>query len=336
MPFLALLAAIGVAAAVFSAIATRALIPLLTQAGIVARPNARSLHSEPTPLGGGAAPVAAIAIAWIALALAGRLGGGELLVLLGAALLAAVSWFDDKAGVTAGGRLVVQILVVALTLALHPFPGPVFQSWLPPLAEHAATALIWVWFVNLFNFMDGADGLAASEAVAIGAGLVLVTAFGAARDPATAASAAAVAGAAFGFLVWNWAPARIFMGDVGSIPLGYLLGFLLLRLASEGRWKAALILPLYFLADATITLARRALRGEKVWRAHRQHFYQRAVLDGLGHAATVGRIIVANLALIACAWAAENGFGWAALAAAAGVVAILLVVLARARYTGAR
>jgi hypothetical protein len=96
-------------------------------------------------------------------------------------------------------------------------------------------------------------------------------------------------------------------------------------------WRAALILPLYFLADATITLVRRALRGEKVWQAHRQHFYQRAVLGGLGHAAMVRRVIVANLALIACAWAAENGYGVGGLGAACLVVAILLVVLARAR-----
>jgi UDP-N-acetylmuramyl pentapeptide phosphotransferase/UDP-N-acetylglucosamine-1-phosphate transferase len=188
----------------------------------------------------------------------------------------------------------------------------------------------------LFNFMDGADGLAASEAAAIGAGMLLVTAFGAAHDPAVAAAAAAIAGAALGFLAWNWAPARVFMGDVGSVPLGYLIGFLLLRLAAQGWWRAAVILPLYFLADATITLARRALRGEKIWQAHRRHFYQRAVLAGLSHAAAVCRVTAANLALIACAWAAENGFAVAALAAAGVIVAILLVALARPRYTGTK
>ena len=94
--------------------------------------------------------------------------------------------------------------------------------------------------------------------------------------------------------MWNWAPARIFLGDVGSVPLGYLLGFLLLEPAARGAWKVALILPLYFLADATITLLRRLVRGERVWQAHREHFYQRAVQRGLGHAAVVRRVIAAD------------------------------------------
>src|SRR6202034_2619980 len=118
---------------------------------------------------------------------------------------------------------------------------------------------------------------------------------GTALDPAIAASAAAIAAAALGFLVWNWAPARIFMGDVGSIPLGYALGYLLLEIARRGWWKAALILPLYFLADATLTLLRRLARGERVWQAHREHFYQRAVQRGLGHAAVVTRVIHADI-----------------------------------------
>jgi UDP-N-acetylmuramyl pentapeptide phosphotransferase/UDP-N-acetylglucosamine-1-phosphate transferase len=129
--------------------------------------------------------------------------------------------------------------------------------------------------------------------------------------------------------VWNWAPARIFLGDVGSVPLGFLLGFLLLDEAARGRWKLALILPLYFLADATIILLRRVARGERVWQAHRQHFYQRAVQRGFGHAAVTSRVIAANLLLIGCGWAAENGAGWYALAAAAVIVLLLLASLAQ-------
>jgi len=138
----------------------------------------------------------------------------------------------------------------------------------------------------------------------------------------------AIAGAAAAFLLFNFHPARIFLGDIGSVPLGYLLGFLLLGAAAEGHWKIALILPLYFLADATVTLARRLARGEPVWRAHRQHFYQRAVQRGLGHGAVVRRVIAADLLLIACGWASENGWEIAALAAAAVVVLALLFSLA--------
>ena len=148
-------------------------------------------------------------------------------------------------------------------------------------------------------------------------------------DPALRSLAAAVTGAAIGFLVWNWSPARVFLGDVGSVPLGYVLGFLLLGLTVRGDWRIALILPLYFLADATITLTRRLLRGERVWQAHREHFYQQAVRRGLGHAAVVERVIAADLMLIGCGWAAENGWSATALAASAATVAILLTALAR-------
>jgi UDP-N-acetylmuramyl pentapeptide phosphotransferase/UDP-N-acetylglucosamine-1-phosphate transferase len=110
--------------------------------------------------------------------------------------------------------------------------------------------------------------------------------------------------------------------------VGYVLGLLVLDVAARGGWKIALILPLYFLADATLTLLRRLARGEPVWQAHRQHFYQRAVQRGLGHAAVVRRVIAADLILIACGWASENGWGFAALAVAALAVAALLASLA--------
>src|SRR5580704_17593169 len=169
--------------------------------------------------------------------------------------------------------------------------------------------------------MDGIDGLAGSEAAAIGAGLLLFASIGAGADPALRTLAAVVTGAAIGFLVWNWSPAWIFFGDVGSVPLGYVLGFLLLDLAVRGFWKIALILPLYFLADATITLARRLLRGERVWEAHREHFYQQAVRRGLGHAAVVERVIAADLVLIGCGWGSENGWGSISLALSAAMTA---------------
>ena len=202
-------------------------------------------------------------------------------------------------------------------------PGPLDPFHL------VAIGVVWIWWINLFNFMDGIDGLAGCEAAAIGAGLLLFASVGAGADPALRALAAAVTGAAIGFLVWNWSPARIFLGDVGSVPLGYVLGFLLLGLAVRGNWRIALILPLYFLADATITLTRRILRGERVWQAHREHFYQQAVRRGLGHAAVAERVIAADLVLIGCGWASENGWGSISLAVSAATVAILLAALAR-------
>ena len=323
-----LLVAISAATGLIACLGTRALIPLLRRAAVLDHPNERSLHAAPTPRGGGIALVGAILLAWLALIVAGAVAPRLLVVLFGAALLAAISWIDDLRGLSPGTRLLAQLVAVTIgMLSLMP-AGPVFQFWLMPGLDAVAVGLMWLWFVNLFNFMDGIDGLAGSEAAAIGIGLVLFATLGTGSDPGLAALAATAGAAALGFLVWNWAPARIFLGDVGSVPLGYLIGFLLLGVTAEGGWKIALILPLYFLADSTITLLRRLFRGERVWLPHHQHFYQRAVQRGLGHAEIVYRVIAADVVLVGCGWASENGWGIPALGAAAVVVAVLLLSLA--------
>jgi len=325
VPYAWLSAAIVAGAGLIACLGTRALIALLGRAAVFDRPNERSLHAAPTPRGAGIAVIAAILVAWLSLAAIGP-GGMPVLwpVLAGALLLFGISWLDDLRGLAPAPRLLVQAVAVGLgMLALAP-AGRVLQGWLAAVPDAAGAALLWLWFVNLFNFMDGIDGLAGSEAAALGIGLMLFAGSGVGYDPGLLWLAAASGAAALGFLVWNWAPARIFLGDVGSVPLGFLLGFLLLRVAAQGHWKIALILPLYFLADATITLLRRLARSEPVWQAHRQHFYQRAAQRGLGHAAVVRRIIAANLVLIGCGWASENGWGVAALAVAAAAVLALL------------
>ncbi|MBV8491851.1 MAG: glycosyltransferase family 4 protein [Alphaproteobacteria bacterium] len=309
---------------------TGALIPLLRRHAVLDRPNERSLHDIPTPRGGGIAVIGAIMLAWVALSASGQLPYPARPILLGVLLLAAVSWADDVRGLPPMVRLAVQLVAIGLVLRAGLLPGLVFQGWLSPALDGIATAVVWLWFVNLFNFMDGIDGLAGVEAAAIGVGLLLFAAVGSEMDPGLAAAPAAIAAAALGFLVWNWAPARIFLGDVGSVPLGYLLGFLLLDQAARGHWEIALILPLYFLADATITLLRRLLRGERVWEAHRSHFYQRAVQRGFGHAAVVQRVVVANIVLIGCGWAAANGWPILGLAAAGITVIVLLGWMAAA------
>jgi UDP-N-acetylmuramyl pentapeptide phosphotransferase/UDP-N-acetylglucosamine-1-phosphate transferase len=323
MPF-ALVAAIVAGAGLIAWAGTAGLIPLLRRRAVLDHPNQRSLHATPTPRGGGIAVIAAIVLAWWALTALGLLPRPAAPILISAVLLAAVSWADDVRGLPVAVRLAVQLVAIGLVLRAGLPAGLVFQGWLPPALDGIATALLWLWFVNLFNFMDGIDGLAGSEAAAIGVGLLLFAAVGIGQNPGLAALAAAIVAAAAGFLVWNWAPARIFLGDVGSVPLGYLLGFLLLDQAARGRWRLALILPLYFLADATITLLRRLARREPVWEAHRRHFYQRAVQRGFGHAAVVRRVIAADVLLVGCGWIAENG--WPILGLVIAVIAVLLLL----------
>jgi len=325
------LAAVVFATGFISWLATGALIPILRWRSVLDRPNARSSHLAPIPRGGGIAVTGSILLAWIVLRQTGLVGSIASGTLLGAAILAVVSWIDDLRGLTPGVRLLAQAVAVLIGILALPEARNELDVWLGPAVYYAAIGLIWIWWINLFNFMDGIDGLAASEAAAIGAGLLLFASIGQGVDPGAAVLAAAVIGGATGFLLWNWSPARIFLGDVGSIPLGYLSGFLLLDLATRGHWKIALILPIYFIADATITLLRRLLRGERVWEPHRQHFYQRAVRGGLDHAAVVKRVIAADLLLILCGWTAENGWGIVSLVAAIVIVAILMAALARGR-----
>ncbi len=311
----------------------------LSRRGIVDRPNARSSHQSPRPRGGGLALIPVVLLAWLGCALlapAELLPAGFYGVVLGAALLALLSWVDDLRDLTARARLLVQIIAVLFGLSasglLPPADSVLTQGLLPGWFEAAGLALAWLWFVNLYNFMDGIDGITGSQSVALGLGLALVATLAGLAWPWTALPLLAAAACA-GFLIWNWQPARIFLGDVGSVPLGYLFGWLLLSAAREGLWAAALILPLYYLADATFTLLRRALRGDDLTRAHREHFYQRA-LARLDHGAVVGRIAVANVALIALAAATvvpgDEATQFLALGGAAGVVAVLLVALGRA------
>ncbi|WP_207457904.1 glycosyltransferase family 4 protein [Azospirillum sp. SYSU D00513] len=299
-----------------------AVLRYLTERRILDVPNARSSHQKATPRGGG---WAIVLTALPALALIGAAYGwlGQILpVLTGAAALIAVSWVDDRRTLSARLRFAVQAACVALGLLVLPADALVLQGLLPWWADRALTALAWLWFINLYNFMDGIDGLAGSETVLIGTGIAsLSLAVGA--FPPLGVAGAALAGAAAGFLTHNWSPARMFMGDVGSVPLGYLLGFLLISLSLEGHWIAALILPAYYLTDATVTLLRRALRGEEVWKAHREHFYQRAA-DGIKrHDRVVLTIIAYSLGLVAAAVLSPSAGPWTLLAAALLVAALI-------------
>lgn len=306
---------------------TPAVLRYLRRSRILDRPNERSSHKLPTPRGGGLAVAPAVLVGWaVASSVPGPLAGWGWVAIAGTILLMITSWADDRHTLPALPRLFAHAGVVAGALVMLPGHALVFQGWLPFWADRMVAGIGWLWFVNLYNFMDGIDGITGVETASIGIGIALVAALaGAATGTVPLALACAAAGLAF--LVWNWHPARIFLGDVGSIPLGFLLGGLLIHLALAGQLAAALILPAYYLADATITITKRALRGERIWQAHRTHFYQRAVQGGRSHAQVAAAIIAANLALMACALVAAAGRPWEGLAASIGVTALLLLLL---------
>jgi UDP-N-acetylmuramyl pentapeptide phosphotransferase/UDP-N-acetylglucosamine-1-phosphate transferase len=304
----------------------------------MARPNARSSHREPTPQGGGIAVVAAtLVVACGAAALSPALaqnGGSQLLVLTATtALLAVVGAIDDVRSSPAAVRLALQCIAVGALVAMFPRELQVLPH-VPWWIERAGFFLAGVWFVNLVNFMDGIDWMTVAEFVPVSGALLLLGLAGTLPLlPATIA--AALLGAILGFAPFNKPVARLFLGDVGSLPMGLLLGWLLLQLAGAGHVAAAIILPLYYLLDATITLARRIVRGERFWQAHRSHFYQRATDNGFSVPAVVARVALVNLALAALALVSVAAHTAAvsliALAASVAIVAWLLFAFSRAK-----
>lgn len=232
-------------------------------------PNDRSLHGVPTPRTGGLGLFLGAAIAWLVT------GAGALayLALLTAAI-SATFLIDDVRSLSVGVRFAAQFIAAI---------GFVIASGVQPIWLLPVLVLGIVWSMNLYNFMDGANGLAGGMAV-IGFGAYALAALaGGASDLAIVS--AIVAGAALGFLAWNFDPARIFLGDAGSIPLGFLAAAIGVLGWQQGVWPFWFPLLVFspFVLDATVTLVRRALRGEKVWQAHKVHYYQRLVGLGWSH-----------------------------------------------------
>ena len=322
----------SLAAGAASWLATGGVLRLLRSRGVLDIPNERSSHSSPTPRGGGIALVSVLLAVWFVFWLydAGDAAAPHLwIILVAGAALALLSWVDDvRGGLPAILRLGAQAIAVGAGLFALPVGGAVFQGALPPVLDLALSGLIWLWFLNLFNFMDGIDGIAGSQTASAGLGLFALAVI----CPAAAGLGAyglALAAVALGFLPWNWQPARIFLGDVGSVPLGFAIGWLLLSLATFGLWQAALLLVLYFVADASFTLVRRLIRGERIWRAHHQHYYQVAVADGRSHAHVVSVVTAVNLLLagLALATSLSAAFAWGALGVGLLLTAALLCYL---------
>ncbi|MBB4264611.1 MraY family glycosyltransferase [Roseospira visakhapatnamensis] len=311
----------------------------LRRRALLDHPNARSSHSVPTPRGGGLAvmAVAVPLLAWDAATRPATMGGGlPWALILGGVGLAVVSWWDDLRNLPARARLLAHVMACVAGLLLLPLPGPVFQGWLPGVLDPLAAVLAWAWFVNLVNFMDGIDGITGVETVTVGLALALLATVPAVGGLPVAAPLI-LAGAMAGFLVWNWHPARLFLGDVGSVPLGYLLGGLLVMLAASGAWAAALIAPAYYWGDATLTLLVRAARRRPLAQAHREHAYQRAVQAGLSHARVSTVIATVNAVLVGLALASALWTPWPPLAAAAVLVLATLALLHRPpRWLGGR
>jgi UDP-N-acetylmuramyl pentapeptide phosphotransferase/UDP-N-acetylglucosamine-1-phosphate transferase len=300
----------------------------------LARPNARSSHKVPTPQGGGIAVVAATTIVVVVAETFFPIQLGDQLrlsiVFASAIGLTLVGVTDDLRPLDAIPRLMLQTAAVAAVVAtlpadMHILPG--VPWWL----DRAFMLVGGVWLVNLVNFMDGIDWMSVAEIVPATAALGLFGLIGVLPPDATLV-ALAMCGAMIGFAPFNRPVAQIFLGDVGSLPIGLLLGWLLAVLAGGGHFAAAALLPLYYLADATITLMRRLVNGEPIMQAHRSHFYQRALDNGSSVNQIVARVFALNVALGLLALVTLLS-GSALVGVAAFVTGLVLVALLLAAFS---
>jgi len=277
------------------------------------QPNARSLHVTAVPRSGGLA------------VLAGWLAGtiwlpGPKPWLAPVLALTAVSFFDDRRGVHPALRLAVQLGASAAWV------------WLAsPGANVVLATVLIVWTTNLYNFMDGSDGLAGAMAI-VGFGALAAGSWSA--GSAAWSVIAALAAASVPFLAYNAPPARIFLGDAGSVPMGFLAAVFGLTGCAQGWWPAwfPVLVFLPFIADASITLGLRLARGARIWQAHREHGYQHLVQLGWGHTRTLG--LYACL-MLGCAGSALSALLWApalGVSALALWVGILTLVYALIEY----
>jgi Fuc2NAc and GlcNAc transferase len=326
---------------VASALLTRAMCTKALSGGVLDVPNARSSHRVPTPRGGGVAIVAASTVAYAVFVKLGVLSRDLGVALLGGGLaVATVGFLDDRRSVPPAVRLVIHIGAALWALWwLGGFSSLQIGSTVVTLGAAGCVlgVLGIVWVLNLFNFMDGIDGIAGSEAIFIAVAAALLNVHGGSPEVLTAGLLFGAACA--GFLVWNWPPAKIFMGDVGSGYSGYVLG--VLGLAASRHHPAAiwvwLILGGVFFVDATITLIHRLARGEALHQAHRIHAYQWLARRWGSHQRVTISILAVNLFwLLPCAVFASakpTQAAWVALLALTPLVALAVAAGAGRRET---
>jgi UDP-N-acetylmuramyl pentapeptide phosphotransferase/UDP-N-acetylglucosamine-1-phosphate transferase len=320
-----------VAAALICAGLIKLLLPLLRLYAL-ARPNARSSHRAPTPQGAGIAVVAASLSVAGAAAVSAELAVPAVLF-CATLLIALVGFIDDVRPIPVLPRLLLQAACVG-AVSFWLAPDLRIVPAIPLAVERGLILLAGLWFVNLVNFMDGLDLMTAAEVVPI-TGAIMLLGLIEQFPPFTTLLTAALFGAMIGFSPFNRPVANVFLGDVGSLPIGLLLGWCLLQLALHGQLTAALLFPLYYLADATITLLRRMLKRQPFWAAHRTHFYQRATDNGFSVPEVVGCVFAHNMLLAALAIAStfttSTVLRVLALAAGMAAVGLLLSMFSRRR-----
>lgn len=283
--------------AVLSWLLVGAALRVARGANMLDLPGERQSHTEPTPTGGGAGIVVATILisAWLGWQWGNTIAGGWLqLVLPGMTILGIVGWLDDRRHVSTLLRLFVQLAVSFGLLASLGIAGKEGGWWL-----FAAAGLFITWVMNFFNFMDGSHGMAGFQTVFCS--LAMVAIFLCADRAELAFPALVLAGSCLGFLPWNFPAPKVFMGDAGSVPLGFAVAGLMTLGWHEGALQpaVAVLLLSVFLVDSSLTLLKRVIRGERWYTAHKQHVYQRLIGHGWSHSRVLLLYQAINLLLVA-------------------------------------
>jgi len=276
--------------------------PLLSR-HLLAHPNERSSHATATPEGAGYGVVGSVLLVCAALVLFATLPPPSLVpVLAGAAVLTVIGGLDDAHALAVSWRLLGQALVALGVVLMLPQDFRLLPDLLPLGVERALLVVGVVGFVNAINFLDGLDWMTVAQVVPMTLGAAILCGLGVV-PVSLGVLALALLGAMLGFAVFNKHPAQIFLGDAGSLPIGLVLAYVLIYVA-EAHIVSAILLALYSLADTTLTLLRRLRAGERVFSAHRTHFYQRAVAQGLRVPQVTARVFWLGLWLMTLAIAA--------------------------------
>jgi UDP-N-acetylmuramyl pentapeptide phosphotransferase/UDP-N-acetylglucosamine-1-phosphate transferase len=304
MTYSAILLMIFLGSLIASLLLTRLLIPALKYCDIMDVPNIRSSHKIAVPRGGGLGLVIVLALFFPSFEYL-TLGRVEFSLSLGSLLLpiALISFMDDIAHIAITVRFIFYILssLLAVMWVIHPMP--ILHYEMPLYLDLILGTLALAIFLNIYNFLDGIDGLAMSETIHLTLTLLILCAINYYAIPKVdfvIALCVIILAWSIGFSFFNWHPAKIFLGDVGSVTLGFILGICLLIVASAGTklFVSCVISALYYIADGGLTILIRLTKGEKIWLPHRQHFFQKSVQKGRSHSKVTKRIIRCNVLLM--------------------------------------
>jgi UDP-N-acetylmuramyl pentapeptide phosphotransferase/UDP-N-acetylglucosamine-1-phosphate transferase len=304
MNFITNLLLLGIFALILSLVLTKSLINLMRRLEIVDIPSSRRAHEKITPRGGG---IGLVLIYSVLLPIFEYFVIGSLqstiLILSLFIPISLISFLDDISQVPIWLRLVIHILCSCLAITWLIHPNLILHYGIPIYLDFIIGAFALLSFINVYNFMDGIDGITASQSIHYSITILILSFMQYDIIPnvdIVIASAIIIGCWSLGFIYFNWQPAKIFIGDVGSISLGFLIGVCLLTIASASAklFAACVIASLYYIADGSITILIRMMKGEKIWEPHLQHFFQKSIQKGRSHKKTVKRIIKCNMLLM--------------------------------------